>query len=191
MSAHSHPGDKPSWPASAKYEFELPVSAEREEADKAGDDGRVRGNTWKNGFQQALRAKDVGLPQPKEGGTAIQFTAMPGRHGPAVAAKLLPDVMGSILDFTAQGQNFSYRMYISGDTMVNGEIREIPGAILTWILRYCTWGNKDTRPCNGNDGRNGWREDDANHSTQAGYFYPLQRLRCLQVSPKRFPKRNS
>src|SRR5512146_246284 len=37
MSAHSHnPGDKPSSPASAKYEFELPVSAEREEADQAG-----------------------------------------------------------------------------------------------------------------------------------------------------------
>jgi L-ascorbate metabolism protein UlaG (beta-lactamase superfamily) len=211
MSAHSHnPGDKPSSPASARYELELPVSAEQEEADQAssitfigtatviiryggltlltdpnflhkGDHAHLGyGLTSKrltnpaieledlphvdmvilshmhgDHFDQLVQQKlDRNIPittteesaeilgkmgfnkryalntwdslNLKKGETTIRITAMPGRHGPAVAAKLLPDVMGSILDFTLQDRNFGYRMYISGDTMVYGEIREIP-----------------------------------------------------------------
>jgi L-ascorbate metabolism protein UlaG (beta-lactamase superfamily) len=80
----------------------------------------------KMGFNKRYALKTWDSLNLKKGGTTIRITAMPGRHGPAVVAKLLPDVMGSILDFTRQDRNFGYRMYISGDTMVYGEIREIP-----------------------------------------------------------------
>jgi len=62
----------------------------------------------------------------KKGGTSVRITATPGRHGPPVVAKLLPDVMGSMLEFKTHDPNLDYRMYISGDTMVYDEIREIP-----------------------------------------------------------------
>ena len=61
----------------------------------------------------------------KKGGTSVRVTAMPGRHGPAVAATFLPAVMGSMLEFKTHDPRLDYRMYISGDTRVYDEIREI------------------------------------------------------------------
>lgn len=62
----------------------------------------------------------------EKGNTTLRIAAMPGRHGPPVIAKLLPEVMGSMLDFGSKDSRHSYRMYISGDTMVFDDIREIP-----------------------------------------------------------------
>ena len=69
----------------------------------------------------------------------LQITAMPGRHGPFPVAMFLPKVMGSILDFKIKGyrndsnsnnnshnNNQLFRIYITGDTMVFDEIKEIP-----------------------------------------------------------------
>jgi len=64
--------------------------------------------------------------QVNKGRASVRVTAMPGRHGPGAAAALLPQVMGSMLDFSAQGNASNYRMYISGDTLVYDDIREIP-----------------------------------------------------------------
>jgi L-ascorbate metabolism protein UlaG (beta-lactamase superfamily) len=62
----------------------------------------------------------------EKGDAALDITSTPGRHGPPVVAKLLPEVMGSILDFASKGRPEQYRMYISGDTMVFKDIHEIP-----------------------------------------------------------------
>jgi L-ascorbate metabolism protein UlaG (beta-lactamase superfamily) len=69
----------------------------------------------------------------------LQITAMPGRHGPFPVAMFLPKVMGSILDFKRKGDgndsnsknkfhnsNQLFRIYITGDTMVFDDIKEIP-----------------------------------------------------------------
>ena len=69
----------------------------------------------------------------------LQITATPGRHGPFPVAMFLPKVMGSILDFKIKGsRNDSnsnnnshnsdqlFRIYITGDTMVFDDIKEIP-----------------------------------------------------------------
>jgi L-ascorbate metabolism protein UlaG (beta-lactamase superfamily) len=65
-----------------------------------------------------------------KGDTTLRINAMPGRHGPPVLAGLLPDVMGSMLEFSVAGGNGNgtppYRMYISGDTLVYDDIQEIP-----------------------------------------------------------------
>lgn len=60
-----------------------------------------------------------------KGNTTLQVSAMPGRHGPPVLAGLLPSVMGSMLDFSIAGKPV-YRIYITGDTLVYDELREIP-----------------------------------------------------------------
>jgi L-ascorbate metabolism protein UlaG (beta-lactamase superfamily) len=60
-----------------------------------------------------------------KGSATLKVSAMPGRHGPPVLAGLLPSVMGSMLDFSVDGKP-GYRMYITGDTLVYDDLREIP-----------------------------------------------------------------
>jgi L-ascorbate metabolism protein UlaG (beta-lactamase superfamily) len=49
---------------------------------------------------------------------------MPGRHGPPLSELVLPDVMGSMVEFTSPAGRF--RLYITGDTLVFDDIKEIP-----------------------------------------------------------------
>jgi len=62
----------------------------------------------------------------RKGPVALRVTSMPGTHGPAVVAAMLPDVMGSMLDFRNERDGRAYRMYISGDTLVHEDLKEIP-----------------------------------------------------------------
>jgi len=78
------------------------------------------------GFQQRYPLRTWDTLTVTKGATAIRINAMPGRHGPPVLAGLLPAVMGSMLDFSKDGGKAEYRMYISGDTLVYDDIREIP-----------------------------------------------------------------
>jgi L-ascorbate metabolism protein UlaG (beta-lactamase superfamily) len=59
-----------------------------------------------------------------KGGLKLRITSMPGRHGPGLIAKLLPPVMGSMLEFMQAGQVL-LRLYITGDTLVIDELKEI------------------------------------------------------------------
>jgi len=64
-----------------------------------------------------------------KGDVRLQITATPGRHGPLPVAMFLPQVMGSILDFKIKEEDRSshlLRLYITGDTLVFDEIKEIP-----------------------------------------------------------------
>jgi len=62
----------------------------------------------------------------RKGHVALRVTSMPGTHGPIVVSAMLPDVMGSMLDFRNERDGRAYRMYISGDTLVHDELKEIP-----------------------------------------------------------------
>jgi len=61
-----------------------------------------------------------------KGAQRMRVTATPGRHGPAGVAALLPKVMGSVLDFGLDAARPDYRMYISGDTLVIDDIKQVP-----------------------------------------------------------------
>ncbi|HET8522209.1 MAG TPA: MBL fold metallo-hydrolase [Thermomicrobiales bacterium] len=61
-----------------------------------------------------------------KGGASLQITATPARHGPAVVDLAMPEVMGSILEFRSGNEPARYRMYITGDTLVYDDIKEIP-----------------------------------------------------------------
>ena len=86
--------------------------------------------TWEN---NAFTKKDN-----NNNNVELQITATPGRHGPFPVAMFLPKVMGSILDFKRKGdRNDSnsttssnstqlFRIYITGDTTVFDDIKEIP-----------------------------------------------------------------
>jgi L-ascorbate metabolism protein UlaG (beta-lactamase superfamily) len=57
-------------------------------------------------------------------GHRLTVTSMPGRHATGLARHLLPPVMGSLLDVEAGDQRL--RLYVSGDTLMVDELREIP-----------------------------------------------------------------
>jgi L-ascorbate metabolism protein UlaG (beta-lactamase superfamily) len=62
-----------------------------------------------------------------KGGAKLTITAVPARHAPGPLALLLPTVMGSVLDWRpAGGGDPALRLYISGDTLLREELREIP-----------------------------------------------------------------
>jgi L-ascorbate metabolism protein UlaG (beta-lactamase superfamily) len=61
----------------------------------------------------------------ERGGQRLRITAVPGRHGPGVMDHLLPDVMGSVVEFdSAAGSRL--RLYITGDTLLRPMLAEVP-----------------------------------------------------------------
>ena len=61
-----------------------------------------------------------------KGDVHLRITAMPGRHGPPLADLVLPDVMGSLLEFQSPAATPLFRLYITGDTLVIDDLHEIP-----------------------------------------------------------------
>jgi L-ascorbate metabolism protein UlaG (beta-lactamase superfamily) len=59
-------------------------------------------------------------------GRSVRVTAMPGRHAFGLPGRLLPPVMGTMLEFGPVGGGTELRIYISGDTLMYDGLREIP-----------------------------------------------------------------
>lgn len=51
---------------------------------------------------------------------------MPGRHGPGILNALLPAVMGSMLEFQTPSKETRFRLYITGDTLIHEQLKQIP-----------------------------------------------------------------
>lgn len=61
-----------------------------------------------------------------KGNATLTITAMPARHAPGLMNFLMPRVMGSMLEFQAASYSKRLRLYISGDTLMDDDLREIP-----------------------------------------------------------------
>jgi L-ascorbate metabolism protein UlaG (beta-lactamase superfamily) len=59
-----------------------------------------------------------------KGEVNLRITSMPGRHGPLLADLVLPEVMGSLIEFQSKAGTF--RLYITGDTLAINDLKEIP-----------------------------------------------------------------
>ncbi|MBO3740954.1 MBL fold metallo-hydrolase [Actinoplanes flavus] len=69
-------------------------------------------------------------------GQTLRITALPGRHGPGPVDRLLPDVMGSLVEWAVDGQPM-LRLYVTGDTLYRpflGEIRDRCGDIDAMLI---------------------------------------------------------
>ena len=62
----------------------------------------------------------------RKGDTRLRITAMPGTHAPGPLRKVLPPVMGSMLEFAGAEGGTQLRMYITGDTLLYDRLKEIP-----------------------------------------------------------------
>lgn len=71
------------------------------------------------------------------GETQLRITAMPAKHGPGIVDFALPDVIGSLLEFRSpEGQDI-FRMYITGDTLIIDDLKDIPSVIQRLIWPCC------------------------------------------------------
>jgi L-ascorbate metabolism protein UlaG (beta-lactamase superfamily) len=62
----------------------------------------------------------------ERGDYRLRITALPARHAPGPLASLLPEVMGSMLEFQDRAENMLMRIYISGDTLYCDQLKAIP-----------------------------------------------------------------
>lgn len=82
----------------------------------------------RRGFEQALGLSTWQAHTVSKGGVTLTATSLPGRHAPGWTQRLLPPVMGTMLDFSYRdaGVDQRRRLYISGDTILVDELNEIP-----------------------------------------------------------------
>src|SRR4051812_14316952 len=61
----------------------------------------------------------------RRGDASLTMTSLPARHGPGPLNRLLPPVMGTMLDF-ADRDGLALRVYLSGDTLAHDRLADIP-----------------------------------------------------------------
>ena len=110
--SHLH-GDHFDRVAKARLDRTPPVVTTREAARRLGDWGFTTQalDTW----EQHVLVKD---------GEELRVTAVPAIHARGVLGKMLPPVMGSVLEHSVGGE-VARRVYISGDTLTGAHVDEI------------------------------------------------------------------
>ncbi|MFE2052408.1 MBL fold metallo-hydrolase [Streptomyces sp. NPDC059459] len=79
-----------------------------------------------HGFHRAVGLRTWQEETVRRDGTQVRVTALPGRHaGHPVLRRLLPPVMGSLLEFGPVDEPPRHRLYVSGDTLPFDGVEEI------------------------------------------------------------------
>ncbi|MET9441066.1 MBL fold metallo-hydrolase [Streptomyces sp. NPDC006610] len=79
-----------------------------------------------HGFHRAVGLRTWQEETVRRTGTQVRVTALPGRHaGHPALRRLLPPVMGSLLEFGPVDGPPRHRLYISGDTLLFDGLEEI------------------------------------------------------------------
>jgi L-ascorbate metabolism protein UlaG (beta-lactamase superfamily) len=109
-----HHGDHFDRIAARDLDHDLPVVTEPHAARKLRNQGfrsPIALSTWQS--QSFTRA-----------GSEVRVTSVPAKHAPRPLGYVLPPVMGSMLDFSRDGQRL-LRLYITGDTLMHDGIDAI------------------------------------------------------------------
>jgi L-ascorbate metabolism protein UlaG (beta-lactamase superfamily) len=77
------------------------------------------------GFRYAKPIETWSAVSVEKGDVRLRVTSLPGRHGPPLSELVMPEVMGSMLEFEPQG-HAPFRIYITGDTLMFDGLNEIP-----------------------------------------------------------------
>ena len=102
--------------AEARLDRSVPIFTNPKAADALANKGFLD--------PRAIRTWDTRSFQ--KGDLRLDLTALPAQHGPRLVSKLLPPVMGSMLDFSTESGDRLMRIYVSGDTVLHDELYEIP-----------------------------------------------------------------
>jgi L-ascorbate metabolism protein UlaG (beta-lactamase superfamily) len=78
----------------------------------------------RRGFRSTVDLQPWQRHELTRDGETLRITSVPGVHGPGPLARLLPPVMGSVLELLRGGE-VSWRGYISGDTLFRPFLGEV------------------------------------------------------------------
>ncbi len=76
------------------------------------------------GFRETVDLRTWETHELERAGERIRITSVPGTHGPGVVGRLLPPVMGSLVELVRSGTTV-LRVYITGDTLFRRELRAV------------------------------------------------------------------
>ncbi|MDX6301174.1 MAG: hypothetical protein QOF53_2388 [Nocardioidaceae bacterium] len=79
----------------------------------------------KQGFGEAVGIDTWQSRTLEKEGSVLRLTALPGRHNPRLLGRLLPPVMGSLLEFGDAAGDVAQRVYLTGDTLMFEGVHEI------------------------------------------------------------------
>jgi L-ascorbate metabolism protein UlaG (beta-lactamase superfamily) len=111
--SHMH-GDHWDRVSQSRLDHELPILTTPHAAKRLG----------RRGFGSALGLQTWQNHRIVKDETTVTVTSLPGRHAPMPLDRFLPAVMGSMLEFS--DGSATRRLYVSGDTLLIDELREIP-----------------------------------------------------------------
>ena len=77
------------------------------------------------GFEETYPLDTWQQLEVRKGDVDLTVSATPGTHGPGPVSKALPPVMGSVLEFDADGRA-PFRLYVTGDTLMHDELADVP-----------------------------------------------------------------
>ena len=114
--SHLH-GDHFDRIAKERLDRDLPVVTTRAAARTLRD--------W--GFSRAVGLETWHTHELRSGaGDVLRITAMPGRHARGPLQALLPPVNGSVLEFAPAGEEPPLKVYVTGDTLLLDDLRQVP-----------------------------------------------------------------
>jgi L-ascorbate metabolism protein UlaG (beta-lactamase superfamily) len=113
--SHFH-GDHFDQVAERELDKSLPIVTTGEAAKELGE----------RGFRKTYPLETWSSLGIRKGDVRVRVTSMPGRHGPPLTDLLLPEVMGSMLEFQSSNDTTLFRIYITGDTLAIDQLKEIP-----------------------------------------------------------------
>ncbi|MGC9665613.1 MBL fold metallo-hydrolase [Planosporangium sp. 12N6] len=79
--------------------------------------------TWR--FRDTVGLRPWSRIEFHKGDQTVRVTAVPGQHGPALVHLLMPETIGSVIDWEVGGER-RLRLYVTGDTLCRPWLREIP-----------------------------------------------------------------
>jgi L-ascorbate metabolism protein UlaG (beta-lactamase superfamily) len=79
----------------------------------------------RRGFRETAPLRTWETATLSRGSAKLTITSVPGRHALGPLRHLLPPVMGTVLEYREAAGVLPFRIYLSGDTLVHPELREI------------------------------------------------------------------
>jgi L-ascorbate metabolism protein UlaG (beta-lactamase superfamily) len=77
------------------------------------------------GFRSAIALDTWDSMEVTKGTARVRVTSMPGKHAPGLMQAMIPPTMGEMLEFE-RGDSVTLRIYITGDTLIHENLKEIP-----------------------------------------------------------------
>jgi L-ascorbate metabolism protein UlaG (beta-lactamase superfamily) len=87
--------------------------------------GHAAGKLGRGGFTACVGLRTWAAETFTEGDATLRVTAVPARHTAGPLNRLLPDVMGTVLEYRRTADATPLRIYVSGDTVLHGDLARI------------------------------------------------------------------